>query len=757
LADASQQASSFGSLLDESQQLVCDRLHAAIAGMLEKSDESLVELTTETQSRESQQLYQNTRKVLAAQRKTLEAKFLESYIKEFDKRTNKVRDEAESFSEMEVSLELVGDDDLAETLKYKECATKLRRFCDEELAALDQRIGVLLGDANLAAEANPFGPESIGDAYQKACRALDADAKVRGVLLKLFDDHVVDEVRSIYKAVNALLVKNSILPKIRYGVSKKAEGKSASKGAHEEDEDEEKEGAKPGSGAQGASEENFFAMLQNLVAKAGGGGGGGGGVALPPGAVILQGAELLGSLTRIQQGAAGALPEGVSEAAASGTANVLRELKTSSFGAGLQQMDATTLDIVSLLFDQLFDDPQIPPGLKGLIGRLQIPMLKVAIADKSFFAKKTQPARRLLDTFGEVAVRLPADFSADSTTFVHLEAIVQHLVNTFEDDVGTFERASEQVHQVVAEHDKQVEADARGAAQRIEQTENLSAAKTAAQDEVRVRVRAHTLPQAVFEFLVKQWVKYLLVVHAKSGRESEEWKNAIEAMDQLVWSVEPISTIEERRKLAAIVPSLVRRLVAGMQSVGTEAQAREHFLGELMRHHTVALDTKGKAKDAAAAAAPEPVVDAKAAAATLDFNAPVTVKNPYGEGNVEVVDLDFTPQPVDMDKRTGAKAALMSSLSVEPPANMAKGTWVEFRPKEDGAVPRTAKVLFVSPKKTRYLFSDRRGKDIVELSRLEIVRRLRSGEAVRLDEEPAESLFDRFMHGTMGKLRALSA
>jgi hypothetical protein len=36
------------------------------------------------------------------------------------------------------------------------------------------------------------------------------------VLVKLFDDHVLDDVRSIYKAVNALLVQNSILPKIRY-------------------------------------------------------------------------------------------------------------------------------------------------------------------------------------------------------------------------------------------------------------------------------------------------------------------------------------------------------------------------------------------------------------------------------------------------------------------------------------------------------------------------------------------------------------
>src|SRR6185369_2339327 len=188
-------------------------------------------------------------------------------------------------------------------------------------------------------------------------------------------------------------------------------------------------------------------------------------------------------------------------------------------------------------------------------------------------------------------------------------------------------------------------------------------------------------------------------------------------------------------------------------SVSTEAGAREHFLGELMKLHTVALDIKGKAKEAAAAA-PEPAVAADAQTVNAALEAPVTVKNPYGEGNVEVVDLDFAPQPVDPDKRASAKEALMSSLAVEPPANMAKGSWVEFRPKDEGAEKRAAKVLFVSPKKTRYLFSDRQGQNIVELSRAEIVRRLRSGEAVRLEEAPAEHLFDRFMNGVMGKLRS---
>src|SRR5689334_1987749 len=157
-------------------------------------------------------------------------------------------------------------------------------------------------------------------------------------------------------------------------------------------------------------------------------------------------------------------------------------------------MDAATLDIVSMLFDQLFDDPKIPQGLKGLIGRLQIPMLKVAIADKALFAKKSHPARQLLDTFGEVAVRLAEDFNAESPAFIQLEAIVGHLVANFQEDVGVFDRAREQLKEMTAEHDKQIEEKAQADAKRIEEQENLAAAKSAAEDEVKIRVQAHKLP-----------------------------------------------------------------------------------------------------------------------------------------------------------------------------------------------------------------------------------------------------------------------
>ncbi len=151
----------------------------------------------------------------------MEKQFKASYLGEFRRRSDRARKMGQTFGEPDDSLqlELVGEDDFEETLKFNNMAAKLYAFCDEELIALDQRVGVLLGDANLGANDNPFSPQVICDAYKQACRHAVADARVRRVLLKLFDDHVLDDVRSMYKAVNAMLVQNSILPRIRYNVS----------------------------------------------------------------------------------------------------------------------------------------------------------------------------------------------------------------------------------------------------------------------------------------------------------------------------------------------------------------------------------------------------------------------------------------------------------------------------------------------------------------------------------------------------------
>jgi hypothetical protein len=731
------QQAGFEKLLAESRELVGAQLGAALRAMLDKADGALTTFVSSSRDRDEQAACQQARKVLGSERNKLETEFQKAYLKEFRARNKIAGEAATSSEELDAPLSLLGNEDLEETLRFKDLATKLRRYCDEELAALDQRVGVLLGDASLAADANPFSPQAICDAYQQACHGVAEDARVRGVLRRLFDDHVMDAIRAIYKAVNELLVKNAILPKIKYQAAKSAEGKRAA-GAQGPRKVESKADARDEEAAGDADPAqagaSLFAMLQNLVATnaAAAGLAVGAAPAPAPGQRTLQGAELLGSLTRIQKGDVSAIPGGLPAAADPGTGNMLRELKSSSFGAGMAPMDATTLDIVAMLFDMLFDDPKIPIALKGLIGRLQIPMLKVAIADKALFSQKSHPARVMLDAFGEVALRLPPDFGPEHALFMQLEAIVHYVVDGFQEDVAIFTTVEQQLRGVIAQEEARVATESRAVTEQAEQAENLALAKSAAEEELRPRVQAHKLPGPVLEFLVQHWLRYLLLVHAKSGAGSAEWKDAIAAMDELIWSLEARPTPEDRRKLAALLPGLLKRLSAGLQALGTADAVRTGFFAELMQVHTEIL----KPKAAGAAEAPKPA----AAPVKVDFAAPVTVQNPYGGGAVQVT---------------------AASMTAEPPANLAVGDWVEFRPRGGGSAgsdqKSAKKLLFHTPKRTSYIFSDRNGNNMMHLMRGELVRRLRAGEALRLDKAPEEPLFDRIMNTLLSKLKASRA
>jgi hypothetical protein len=828
-------SSPFDSLLAQSKELVSDRVSDALAAMLDKADETLSTMMGETQSTETQELYRKTRDSATANRNEFEKAFRARFGKEFESRASKVRKVTQSLSDIDLSdmeLELVGEDDLTETLKFNEMATKARRICDEEMAALDQRMGVLLGDADLQSEDNPVSPNVICDAYKQACKKIDGEsAAVRMVMLKLFDDHILDGLRAVYKDVNALLVKNRILPKIRYGVSKK-EGRKAPGEPGAADDDK----------AAAPTEQDFFAMMQNFMKASGGLPGIPAGAAGPGGGqvVVLQGAELLSSLTKLQSlggGGGGGGGEGgpdglpVLNLGDGGTTNVLRELKGTSVGASMGQMDAMTLDIVSMIFDQLFEEPRIPLAVKGLIGRLQIPMLKVAIADKAFFSNKGHPARKMLDTLGEIAVRLPADFSSANPLFGSLEKILDDLLAGFKDDVEIFDTVREKLHGLVSEDDKRLEQETQAAAKRMKEVEDLALAKAVAQNEIRNRLKGRSgkVPRFVVDFLVQQWVKFLLLVHVKRGKDSDAWKSSLEVMDQLIWSVEPKETLEERRKLATVVPAMLKKMGAGLKGAGIDKAATARFMDDLMKRHTeivgkeeeappaakpaaeaaqpavaaaaqpvtpapAAADKAPAAKPAPAAAEkapaakPAPAVAGKAPAAKpapataekapaakaaapapgkapakaapakpakeappvemdLDFTADITVKNPFGGGEIQVGQLDFSDLPAASPTQARALAK-----DAELTEHLVEGSWVEVKMKgeEDKAEIRPARLSFVTPGKTSYLFVDRNGKTVLECSRAELARRYRLKEVVDMDEAP---LFDRIMTGLVGKMK----
>jgi uncharacterized protein DUF1631 len=819
------QPTAFDTILVQCRDLFRDRLSEAVGKMFDGADAALTELADKTKDDE-QKRYLDARDLVLANRQLMEEDFAKRYITEFQKATKKAKKIGETVSDFSLDdLALVEDDDLNETLKFNAMAEKLRRMCDDELSALDQRVGVLLGDAALEADANPIGPKVICDAYKHACRTVECPADVRMVFLKLFDDSVADTVRASYKEVNELLVENQILPKIRFAVSKH-EGKSPPPKAAGAPEEKAPGEAPP-------SEQDVFAML----AKAMGGGAGGAAPAAGMGVggvPIVQGAELMNSLSQLQVGNLAALGEAAAElgpilAEAGNLKNILHQLKSTSVGAGMGQVDAMTLDVVAMLFDQLFDDDKVPIALKGLIGRLQMPMLKVAIADKELFSSKSHPARQLLDVLGQIGLRLPPDFDNTSPLFPRLEAFIQELEKGFQEKMEIFDKVRADLEGIVDEHDKQVAEAMKASEKALQQAETLAIAKAAAQDEIRARVEAApAAPRPVCEFLAQQWIKPLMIAHARDGKGSAGWKEGLETVDQLLWSVAPKPTMDDRRALARAIPALLKRVKDSIALGTIDADAAADFLPALMKCHTELMQAappppppppqrkpeaatakagaaamakpaapgapaaKGgaaAAKPAAAApgakaaagAKPAPAAPAKPSADDLlDFTAPVTVENPFGGGKVEVSadELDFTSGVAPALEEAKAETAKPAAPGAKPdgakpeggkparapkprdtirlPSALIVGAWVEVVDVENDK-SQAARLHYVSPMKSHFLFVDRKGAKVFECSRSMLARRIKLGEVRILEGEPDASLFDRIMEGLFGKLKAAPA
>ena len=702
---ADPQAAQFERLLNECQKLALDRQSQSVTTMLDQAEETLWGLADQVMDRELRNLYITAKDKVVAERKTIEEQFQKTYLSEFERRAKREvkRDQFSQFDLSSLELGLVNDEDLEETLKVNDMAAKLRRYCEEELNALDQRIGVLIGDANLQGEGNPFSPQALCSAWKQTCRNLEPSMKIRMIFHKLFDDHVLDDVRSIYKDINALLIQRSILPKIRFGIRRAAGAIGRRPGVNPAaglpDPDSVLAPAMAGmpigvnpmaamgmpmampggdfadtgyGGEAGASDGDLFSVLQSLLARnaqatpmsagmagmpgipggaaggvpgaglvqvpgfppimtagAGGGtsaayggvapgGGSAGGFGVPalPGVPVgagmpgsmplapagdgvplpqryLQGAELIGSLTRLQHGDVAALPGGLSDidltALISGRTNVIRSLKSSGLGDQVDQTDGVTIDIVAMLFDQIFGDERVPEALKALIGRLQIPVVKVAVLDKKFFSRKSHPARRMLDTLGEFALGLEESFDQSSPLYKQIESIIARLLEDFVDNVDIFETLHAELLAVIREENKRAEIAAKEMARKIAYKERLEVGKAMAQLEIKNRAQATQMPQLIQKFLADEWVKLLLLTYARHGQDSDAWKSALETIDHLIWSVTFKPSVEERRKLAHLLPGLLKRLQVGLQSINAPEEKRKQFFTRLMRMHTKAM------------------------------------------------------------------------------------------------------------------------------------------------------------------------
>jgi len=103
-----------------------------------------------------------------------------------------------------------------------------------------------------------------------------------------------------------------------------------------------------------------------------------------------------------------------------------------------------------------------------------------------------------------------------------------------------------------------------------------------------------TLPMILNLFLRQTWAGLLARAYAAGGYDGAAWGEAAKTMQELVWSLKPVTAPAERARLVALLPGLLKRVSVGMEAAGMDPEGREAVLEELMARHREILHPGGK-------------------------------------------------------------------------------------------------------------------------------------------------------------------
>ncbi len=694
-------------VLASCRELALERIARSFSAMLDRLEDDLFELAGKAGDRQAQDVYLDARSQARARRGAMEATFRAHFLDLFNRKAD--ADSAAPVPAPELSL--VAPEELEESLALQEMSRRVGSACEGELFALRQRMGFLLARPELAEDDNPLSPATVCQALRDACAQASEGSAVRMALLRQFQRYAEADLQPIYHELNARLVERRILPDIRPTPRRSAPAPRAPRA------DE----------APAAPPDVFGTLMQLLGAAAVPAGAPG-----APGAPGASGAacaapsvppEFLAELTRMHRDAAGG---GVPVQA------LLKGIKAASAGAGLPALDAMTIDIVAMLFDYIFEDRHIPDAVKAQLGRLQIPTLKVALLDKTFFSSKSHPARRLVDLLAQAAIGLDAGNAADAPVLALIESAVQSVLAAFDTDLAPFEAQAARVLAFIEERDRAESDVVERSARLLEERERGQIAAAVAQDAVERRLGERPwTPVPLAGMLREAWAAVLARACREGGEGSPRWKALVDTMDELLWSVEPKAAPEDRRRLVSQLPGLLRRLQEGLRDAELDEARRDAFLAALVDCHASAVKSGLRGM---AVLPPAPVVPPEEPDAE-----PAIARELVPAEGIHMEEIRLRPRargPRNVFTRTGIWT------------NLERGTWVEFAADAGSA---RARLTWISPNKGMYLFTNPlTSAAAVSISPDALAEQMRRGEARLLDDAP---LFERAVDRVLASLR----
>jgi hypothetical protein len=248
-------------------------------------------------------------------------------------------------------------------------------------------------------------------------------------------------------------------------------------------------------------------------------------------------------------------------------------------------VDENTIDLLSSIFEVIFRDPHIPAEVKSLIGFLQVPVLKAALIDKDFFFNDAHPARRMIDVVAKSSVAWDPAKGRQDPLFQTLKRNVERVQRDFDQQVSVFSDVVSELESFIRAEEQEAVSALAAPIQTALRQEKLGQATQAAKNEVALRIGSGEVVAFVETFLENRWVPVLTIAYSRAEQQPQAVNSALKTMDDLIWSVKPKITPEQRRELITKLPSMLATLNKWLNLIEWEDSDRLQFFAELAECH----------------------------------------------------------------------------------------------------------------------------------------------------------------------------
>jgi hypothetical protein len=572
------------------------------------------------------------------------------------------------------------------------------------LNALNIRVSDVMQREEINLEVNPFRPALFVQAAYDAWCQFDPSSESHHLVLRLFRPEVFIRIDPILKDLNDSLIAQGIVPNLKAAYRGKKQSSEARQPGSESNTLRDKLNdlltKTPSSDSGQAQQVNPFPGQQRTQYGA---------YATTDAndnananiAAFIAGSALFGYLADLQKDG-NIQAVGQTSQAAPQSAETLRQIKKQAPQGTLTVVDENTIELLAKVFDYVFGEKTVADDIKCLIGQLQIPLLKAALIDKEFFFKEDHPARNLVESLAKSSLAWNQEKGRDDPLYKKIERIVDRVQKDFDQQVEFFNEMVDDLDSFIKEEKKLSSRELAGPiAEAMRQERRMQAQKKAERD-VALRVETGEVAGFVEHFLDEQWTQVLTLAYMVQETKPNALLNAMKAMDLLIWSVKPKASPEERKKLISRLPALLSLVNAWLNAVKWDGAERVKFFSQLAERHAALVKVPIELTP------------------RHEFETAVTIAQRASEHRFNMRDKEMRSQPIDQ--------------FVHIVNGMAVDDWVQFTRSNETKVK--FRLSWVSPKRSRYVFSNRQGDMPLIFSADELAQSLRGGHTIILPLTP---------------------